>query len=445
MKPFQSNHLTTVTFLLLIVAAFLVGYQVRDQVGGAFGIRPVWAALGTPDMAPTLDRSISLQPVQLFREALDRVSQEYVEPISDPSKMVYSAVRGMLTPLNDPYTRFMDPKEYKDFNSDNRGNFVGIGATLEMEEIPAIKAKEGEGTMPPIICPSCGAKISDIKHYRIVIVEPLPGSPALKAGVKAGDVIQKVDDTVVDGMLVSEVADRIRGPQDTQVTLTLQRRDEEKPLTVTITRAKIEVPSLTTKILDGNIGYLHLLMFNEKTSIETRAALESFKRDNVRGLVLDLRNNPGGLMVESIRVASMLLPTDKEVIVSTKDRKGRTDEHKRMDNQIFDLPMVVLVNKGSASASEILSGALKDYQRAQLIGETTFGKALVQTVIPLSDGSAMAITTAHYYTPNGNDIGHKGINPDIAITLDKDTHQLSENDNQAQAAIRILKEAMAKK
>ena len=445
MKQFQSKHLTTVTFLLLIAAAFLVGYQLRDQVGGPLGIRPVWASLATPTMpAATLDRSISLQPVQLFREALDRVSQEYVEPIQDPSKLVYSAVRGMLLPLNDPYTRFMDPKEYTEFNSDNRGNFVGIGATLDMEEIPALKTKEGEGTVPPVICPSCGAKISDIKHYRIAIVEPLPGSPALKAGVKAGDFIQKVNDAPVDGLTVSEVADRIRGPKDTQVTLVLQRRGEEKPLTVTITRAQIEVPSLKTSTLDGNIGYLHLLVFNEKTSIETRAALETFKKENVRGLVLDLRNNPGGLMMESIRVASMLLPADKQVIVSTKDRRGQVKDNKRLDDQIFDLPLVVLVNKGSASASEILSGALKDYHRGNIIGETTFGKALVQTVIPLSDGSAMAITTAHYYTPNGNDIGHKGINPDTAVELDKDVRQVSETDNQAQAAIRILKEEMAK-
>jgi len=430
-------------YVLTVLAAFLIGYRAHD----GFGTKPVWAAVTTPGYAEgTLDNAISLRPVQLFQEALDHVKQEYVEPVPAKSQneMVYSAIRGMLQPLNDPYTRYMDPKEYADFNSDNVGHFVGIGATLNMAEIPAITPKEGQGTTAPVICPVCGAKISEMKHYRVAVVEPLPGSPAKQAGIQPGDFILKVDSTATDGMTVADVADRIRGPKDTKVTLTIARKGIEKPLSITITRANIEVPAVESKVLDNHIGYLRLFSFNEKTSIETRAALHDFEQAHVSGVVLDLRNNPGGLMRESIHVASMLLPPEDRVIVSTKDRSGVEQPYNRAESQICTVPMVVLVNKGSASASEILSGALKDYQRSKIIGETTFGKALVQTVIPLSQG-AMAITTAHYYTPAGHDVGKKGVAPDITVKLDKDVTIMNEKDNQAQQAILILKQEMAAK
>ena len=444
MKQTQPKQLTVMIYVLTVLAAFLIGYRAHD---GAFKTAPVWAAMTTAGSADgTLDNSVSLRPVQLFQEALDHVKQEYVEPVKTPTEneMAYSAIRGMLQPLNDPYTRYMDPKEYADFNSDNVGRFVGIGATLNMVEIPAITPKEGQGTTPPIICPVCGAKISEMKYYRVAVVEPLPGSPAKAAGVQAGDFIMKVDGTVTDGMTVSDVADRIRGKENTKVTLTLARKGIEKPITVTITRQNIEVPAVEHKMLDNNIGYLRLFTFNEKTSSETRAALHDFAQAHASGVLLDLRNNPGGLMRESIHVASMLLPAKDQVIVSTKDRHGYEQPYHRVDEQLCSVPLVVLVNKGSASASEILSGALKDYQRGKIIGETTFGKALVQTVIPLSEG-AMAITTAHYYTPEGHDVGKKGVTPDIIVKLDKDATIMNEKDNQAQQALLILKQEMAQK
>jgi carboxyl-terminal processing protease len=280
----------------------------------------------------------------------------------------------------------------------------------------------------------------------VEIVEPLPGSPAKAAGLQSHDIILKVDDMATDGLLVSDVASKIRGNEGTKVTLTLGRKGVEKPVVVTITRAQIEVPAVESKILDDNIGYLHLLQFNEKTVQETNAALMDFKKAGVKGVVLDLRNNPGGLLTECIKVASMLLPKDKKLIVYTKGRTGEKDDYNReYDVPIYDFPMVVLVNKNSASASEILSGALKDYDRATIIGESTFGKALVQTVLRMSDQSAMAITTAHYYTPNGIDVAKKGVEPDVKVELDKGATGISESDNQAQAALKILKEQMDKK
>ena len=430
--------------ILVLLATFLVGYRARDYGAG----QPAWAALATPATSlATLDNSVSLRPVELFKEALEQVQANYVEPVNKPDKLVYSAIRGMLLPLNDPYTRFMDPKEYAEFNTDNQGSLSGIGATLSMLEIPAQNVKDGEGVLPTIVCPVCATEIKDIKHYRVGIVEPLPGSPAKGAGLKSNDYILKVDGEATDGKTVSEVADKIRGKEGTKVTLTIARKGIEKPLEIAITRAHIEVPSLEKKMLEDKIGYLHLLTFNEKTATETREALLWMQKQGAKGLVLDLRNNPGGLLRQCIFVASMLLPDEKgkKLIVETRMRNRQDEPYNRVGQQIWDQPMVVLVNKGSASASEILSGALKDYKRATIVGEPTFGKALVQTVIPLSNGSAMAITTAHYYTPNGYDVGKKGVPPDVKVELAKDTQELSEKDNQALEAIKILKTELAKK
>lgn len=440
MRHPSQRHLTTFMVVLLVLAAFIAGYQVSNPHAG---IRPVFAALTAPVSArATLVDTVSLKPVSLFQEALSRVQTEYVEPISDPQQLAYGAIRGMLAQLKDPYTRFMDPKEFKEFNDDNAGHFAGIGATLNMVKIPALTAKEGEGTIAPTTCPSCGAAISDVEHFRVSVVETLPNSPAKKAGLLSGDMILKVDDTITDGLTVGEVAGKIHGTAGTDVKLTIGRKGEQKPLIITITRAQIEVPAVQSKMLDGQIGYLRLLQFNEKTRQETSAALMDFNKAGARGLVLDLRNNPGGLLTECIKVASMFLPENQKIIVSTQSRDGRRDPNTRVGEQLWTKPMVVLVNKGSASASEILSGALQDYKRGTIIGESTFGKALVQTVIRMSDGSAMAVTTAHYYTPNGHDVGKKGVAPDVAVPLDKDTTQLNEKDNQALEALRLLKEQM---
>lgn len=450
MNQSNSKLLSLAMVVLLMIVASVMGFWAGNfsaRPGATPMVPPVWASqVSDGPMHAALDMNTSLRPVQLFNEALNNVQNQYVEPIKHPEELSYAAIRGMLYQLNDPYTRFMDPTEYKEFMSDNEGHFAGIGATLSMVEIPALENKVGEGTTAPVKCPVCSTEISNVKHYRVEIVEPLPNSPAMAAGLKAHDLILKVDDMATDGLLVNDVAAKIRGKEGTPVTLTLMRKGAEKPFTVTITRAQIEVPAVKTDTLDGNIGYLHLLQFNEKTVPETSEALKKFKAAGVKGVVLDLRNNPGGLLTECIKVASMLLPKDKKVIVYTKNRAGERDDYTReYEMPIYDFPMVVLVNKNSASASEILSGALKDYGRATIIGENTFGKALVQTVIPMSDRSAMAVTTAHYYTPKDVDVAKKGVTPDVMCKLSDDANGIiSETDNQMQKALQLLKEQMAK-
>ncbi len=416
----------SVNYVLLLVCMFLVGYFSQTSAD-----KPVFALSFNNESGSVIDKSVSLVPIQVIQDAMRQVTRQYVDPISEEKtrEMAYSAIKGMLLPLNDPYTRFMNPTEYKEFNEDTTGHFAGIGATLSMTEVPAVKDDE-HGTRAPILCPVCNTVISDMKTYRVVIVEPLPNTPAKRAGLLPGDVILKVNDKVTDGLMVDEVSEMIRGKEGTKVNLTLARKSESKTLSITITRAIIEVPAVEYRMIEGNIGYLRLIQFNTKTGDETEAALTDLKKQGAKGILLDLRNNPGGLLDVCIRVATMFLPSDNKLIVSTKSRGGYKDEYKRLnESQICTLPMTVLVNKGSASASEILSGALKDYKRAKLVGEATFGKALVQTVIPLGTPEypcAMPVTTAHYYTPSGYDLAKKGINPDIAVVLDKDVKHLDE-------------------
>jgi carboxyl-terminal processing protease len=433
----------SVNYILLLVCMFLVGYFSQRSMD-----KPVFAlSFNSTEGLSVIDKSVSLVSIQVIQDAMRQVTRQYVEPISEAKtrEMAYSAIKGMLLPLNDPYTRFMDPTDLKEFREDTDGHFAGIGATLSMEEVPAIK-DEGHGTRAPILCPVCGTIISDVKTYRVVIVEPLPNTPAKKAGLMPGDIILKVNDKLTDGMMVDEVTEMIRGKEGEKVTLLLARKGEGKTVSVTITRAVIEVPAVEYRMIEGNIGYLRLIQFNSKTGDETEAALIDLKAKGAKGLLLDLRNNPGGLLDVCIRISTMFLPQDNKLIVSTKSRGGYKDEYNRLDeSQIWTLPITVLVNKGSASASEILSGALKDYKRAKLVGEPTFGKALVQTVIPLGTPEypcAMPVTTAHYYTPSGYDLAKKGISPDIAVALDKDTKHIDEKDNQAQVALKDLKEKM---
>ena len=431
-KP-PSRILHTATITLAIVAAFLVGYQLR----GTGHLTPVWAAQAGIDDTP------SVKPLELFEDAFTKVQHDYVDKIKDPNELAYGAIRGMLATIHDPYTRFMDPKEYKDFEEQTEGQFAGIGATLNMNAIPNAATNTTGDTSKDIICPVCGTNLSKIQDFQVTIVKPLPGSPAEKAGLLAGDVIAKVDDFVTEGKTLDEVVGKIRGPEGTPVTLTITRKGVEKPLALTITRAIVDVPATEHKILDGNIGYLRLYSFNEKTVPESTQVLKSFNEAHVRGLVLDLRGDPGGLLTECRKEAGLFLPAKDTVIVTTKGRNRKAEDETRLADQLYTGPMVVLVDKGSASASEILTGALMDYHRAKSYGETTFGKALVQQVETLGDPyhpCAMPVTIAHYYTPSGYDLQKRGITPDVTVPLDKTVKETNDTDNQAQVALKALKE-----
>jgi len=423
---------------LLILTAFILGTQ-------ANGIPKVWTSTislsAKENTFPSLQSPT--QSVQLFYSAYDKLLNNYVDPIKDTDELTYSAIRGMLVPLGDPYTRFMDPEEYKDFLEDTEGHFAGIGATLRTDYEPVIKEVQNDD----LHCPRCGANVSDLKYYRLLIVNTIKNSPAEKIGLMPGDHITKIDEKSTLGMTTTVAAENIRGHLGTKVTLTIVRKGVEDPFEVTLTRANIEVDPLEYRLLDNSIGYLKISTFNEKTAVLFKKALNDFNVKNSKGMVIDLRSNPGGRFDICLEMAGMIMPNDKDVVVYLKDNRGKLiQQNKPADSkQIYNKPFVILVNGGSASASEILTGMCMDYNIATVIGEQTFGKALVQTVFPLGDRTmSLVVTTAHYYTPSHFDLNKKGLEPDFILQLNEGTKELNEYDNQAQRAIEILKEQINK-
>ena len=316
------------------------------------------------------------------------IRTQYLKRSYPSSKEAYAAIREMLEKLGDPYTRFMDPEQFKSMQIDTSGELTGVGIQIAQDE----KTKE------------------------IRVISPIEGSPAAKAGLLAKDVLLKVGEKSTKGMDINEVVSLIRGPVNTTVSLTIMR--DQKPLAFNLKRELIELravrhafkPSTT-----GGIGYIRLSQFSSHAPQEMKTAIKDLAKKNVSGYVLDLRMNPGGLLYASADIARMWI--DNAPIVSTVDRRGESERITASSGSLTDKPLVVLVDGGSASASEILSGALQDDKRAVLIGTKTFGKGLVQSVHPLGDGSGMAVTIAKYYTPSGRDINKKGIEPDYKIEL----------------------------
>ena len=301
----------------------------------------------------------------------------------------YEAIRGMLASLKDPYTRFLDPKEFKEMQIDTSGELLGVGIQLSLDK----ETKE------------------------LTVVSPIEGTPASKAGVQPKDVIVTIDGKSTTGMSTADAVKLIRGPEGSKVVLGLRRKGQI--LNVPLVRARIEISSVETALNtapDGNkVGYIRLKQFNANASREMRKAIRELESQGAQGYVLDLRSNPGGLLEASVDIARQWL--NEGTIVSTRTREGIRDVRRATGSAITDKPMVVLVNEGSASASEILSGALQDNDRAQLVGMKTFGKGLVQSVRGLADGSGMTVTIAKYLTPNGRDIHKNGIEPDVQATM----------------------------
>ena len=301
----------------------------------------------------------------------------------------YEAIKGMLASLDDPYTRFLDPKEFKEMRIDTSGELMGVGIQLSLDK--------------------------DTKE--LIVVSPIEGTPASRAGVQSQDVIVSIDGAPTKGMTTADAVKLIRGPEGTSVVLGLRRKGEI--LNVPLTRARIEInavkSALNTAANGSRIGYIRLKQFNANASREMRAAIQDLEGQGAQGYVLDLRSNPGGLLEASIDIARQWL--NKGTIVSTRTREGIRDIRRATGSAITDKPMGVLIDQGSASASEILSGALQENERAQLVGQKTFGKGLVQAVRGLSDGSGMTVTIAKYLTPNGTDIHKNGIQPDISAEM----------------------------
>ena len=304
----------------------------------------------------------------------------------------YEAIRGMLASLNDPYTRFLDPKEFKEMRIDTSGELMGVGIQLSLDKA----TKE------------------------LVVVSPIEGTPASRAGVLSKDVILSIDGNSTKGMSTEDAVKLIRGPEGSDVILGLRRGDQV--LDVPLTRARIEINAVTYRLNktkdQQKIGYIRLKQFNANAAKEMRQAAKSLEEQGAEGYVLDLRGNPGGLLEASIDIARQWL--NEGIIVSTRTREGIRDVRRATGSAITDKPLVVLIDQGSASASEILSGSLQDNSRAELVGQKTFGKGLVQAVRGLSDGSGLTVTIAKYLTPKGTDIHKNGIEPDVTSVMTED-------------------------
>lgn len=341
-----------------------------------------------------------------FFEALNLVRFEYIEKDIDLNKVIQGAIQGMLKTLDDPYTRYMDPQALKREQEDMfLGHFGGLGI------------------------------IVSIKDDQLTIISPIEDTPAYKAGIKAGDKIVEIDGKSTEGIELNEAVDILRGEKGTEVTLGINRENVEEILEITIIRDIIEVKAVKKEVMgkDNNLGYIRITTFNVNTEPELKKVLNEFKKDsNIKGIILDLRNNPGGLLDSAIEVASKFVKEGP--VVHIKDRDGIQVTVQSRGNQYPQWPLFVLVNEGSASASEIVAGAIQDSGRGKLLGEKTFGKGVVQQVFNLSDGSGIVITTSEYYTPSERSINHIGIEPDILVEPVED----SEQDMQLNKAIELL-------
>jgi carboxyl-terminal processing protease len=373
--------------LIMLVFGWQIGmvYE-RMLLQGEIGA-PVTVGAGTgsgnvlADPQKTTDLSLLWNVWRLLQ-------QHYVDPNAlQPTKLTYGAIEGLVSGIGDPYTVFMPPEENTAFRQTLQGKLEGIGAELS------------------------------VKDGAVMIVAPLKGSPAEKAGLLPNDVISRVNGQSVDGLTLNEVVDRIRGPKGSTVTLQVYRTSKPEPLTLTIVRDNVNVPTVESKLLTtsgGTLGYVALNQFGENSMNEVRDALNKFKDKNLKGIILDLRYNGGGYLDGAVDLVSMFLRQGE--VVSVESRGGETDRHDVSGHPLFpDTPMVVLINQGSASASEIAAGALQDHRRATIIGMKSFGKGTVQEVIDLPGGSSLRVTVAHWLTPNGKNLGKEGVQPDIKV------------------------------
>lgn len=351
----------------------------------------------------TKETPLPVEELRAFAEIFGKIKSDYVEPVED-KKLITEAINGMLSGL-DPHSAYLDADAFKDLQVGTQGEFGGLGIEVGMED------------------------------GFVKVVSPIEDTPAFHAGLKSGDLIIKLDDTPVKGMTLNDAVKRMRGKPNTQITLTVMRKGENKALTFTLTRAIIKIQSVKSKLLESGFGYVRVTQFQEHTGENLVTALDNLYKQNkepLKGLILDLRNDPGGLLNGAVGVSAAFLPENALVVYTegrTEDAKMKltaskenylrgakeSDYLKNLPAGVKDVTMVVLINVGSASASEIVAGALQDHKRAIIMGTQSFGKGSVQTVLPLGNGTAIKLTTARYFTPNGRSIQAKGITPDIVV------------------------------
>ena len=348
------------------------------------------------------------QKIDLFSEVLDKINKEYVDEVNQ-GKAMDAAINGVLQSL-DPYSAYMSPEMFDNMQIETTGEFGGLGIEVGME---------------------AGV---------VKVISPIDNTPASRAGIKAGDYIVKINETQVQGKSLTEAVELMRGPVGTDIEITVRRIGKKKAIIFNITREIIEIESVKSKILDDKIGYLRLTSFNENSSEQIKNKIKEIKKDKkIKGYILDLRNNPGGLLSQAIRISDFFL--DYGEIVSTKSRKS--SENRKWFSKKGDLidgkTLIVLINYGSASASEIVAGALKEHKRAILIGENSYGKGSVQSIIPLKNKGAIRLTISKYYLPSGESISEVGVTPDIEIEESSDGFAINtDTDNQLNFALKLL-------
>ncbi|MCF7917779.1 S41 family peptidase [Candidatus Gracilibacteria bacterium] len=419
--PHYERNIRLILFLILPILGFLLGWSLSQKTTDNHKENPITVNIETPtsvkeqlldELKPQIKlikRNNKAKDVDLsiFWETWNLLEENFLhQDRFKVQKQIYGAAQGLVNSLEDPYTVFMTPEETKKFEESISGEFEGVGAEIGM------------------------------KKGQLVIISPIKGAPAELAGLKSGDAIFKIDGEQTHGLSIEEAVTRIRGPKGEKVVLTILREGEKNPLDITIVRDNIVVKSLEWK-MEGDIAVLTVSQFGTELVREFQGAMAEIVLQKPRGMILDLRNNGGGLLDACVKIASEFL--DQQVVVRTKGRKfgDSGDIISSRDGTFLDVPLIVLVNQGSASASEIFSGAIQDHKRGVLLGQKTFGKGSVQNVIPLSDGSSLKVTIAEWLTPSGRSIQEKGIDPDEVIERSEDDFD-SNNDPVMERALKLI-------
>lgn len=392
-----TSKLITFILILIVGAGSFFGGSIYGSINSDKIIDP-----GTPANA---DSSFD----KLY-EVRDVINSQYYQDI-DQDALVEGAIKGMVNSVGDPYTVFFNAEEYEDFNDDGQGNYVGIGV------------------------------IVGIKEDRIVVITPFEGSPAFKAGLRSGDFITKVEGVEYKGTDLDKAVSVIKGEEGQPVTITIMRDGIEED--VTIVRASITMVNVESEMLEGDIAHVTMLQFSNDTAKQVREAMEDLKSQGAKGYILDLRGNPGGFLDEAVDVASLFVEKDKTVLY-TLDKYDQKKEYRSKGGDFIGEPLVVLIDEGSASASEVVSGALKDYGAATLVGQKSFGKGIVQMVFEVGDNEGVKVTVSSYYSPNGINIHGEGIVPDVEVLIPEDAEAplTIENDTQLQKAVEVLRDQM---